>query len=66
MKQPKRLEELARMTINKHIKAGPHLRELALPPRLIREVERYYLHYIIELDKELKALFEADYRLMMY
>ena len=51
MYQPKSLEELARVTINKSIKAQPHLRDLALPPRLMRELEEKFAED--RLDSEL-------------
>ena len=62
MKQPKSLVELARIAINKSIISRPHLRELALPPRLIREAEEQFLGDRINGDKSLRALFAAAYR----
>ena len=43
MYQPKSLAELARVAINKNIKARPHLMDLALPPRMIRELEEKFV-----------------------
>lgn len=40
--QPKSLTELARKAINKNIKSVPHLRDFALPPRLIRDLEEMF------------------------
>lgn len=44
MHQPKTLFELAREEINRNIEFRPHLRDLALPSRMIRELDESYVH----------------------
>jgi hypothetical protein len=51
MYQPKTLAELTRKVINKNIVSAPHLRDLPLPQRFIRDLEETFIEDHLDFEK---------------